>query len=220
MNKIEDLTGKRFNKLLVIERVENDKSGKSRWRCLCDCGNRVVVGANNLRNGNTHSCGCLKKKMMSAKQFKHGDAGGRKSESTRLYRIWRGMISRCYTPSATEYEYYGGRGISVCDAWRNNYSEFRCWALSNGYNDDLTIDRINNNSDYSPNNCRWISKQDQMLNKSNNRLITFNNVTKTITEWAYGFGIDRRTLSGRIDRYHWPVEKALTTPVRLRGDCS
>ena len=213
-----DLTGMRFDMLLVEHRVANDNHGNVCYQCLCDCGNRVVVGANNLRNGNTHSCGCLKKKMMAAKQFKHGDAGGRKKSSTRLYRIWRGMNSRCYIPSATEYEYYGGRGIVVCDDWKCNYQAFKKWALLSGYTDELTIDRIDNDGNYTPDNCRWVPMNEQLLNKSNNRLLTYKNKTMTITEWSKITGIDRRLIGIRIDRYRWTVERALTTPVR--GRCS
>lgn len=201
--------------LYVVCRVQNSNHGDAQYLCKCDCGNYKVIKANNLKNGNTHSCGCLKKQMMHDKQFKHGDAC---ENETRLYRIWRGMVSRCYTPSATEFQNYGGRGICVCNEWKNDYQSFKCWALMNGYSDHLTIDRIDNNLNYTPDNCRWISKNDQMLNKSNNRLITFNGITKTITEWARDIGINRSSLRCRIDRYHWPIEKALTTPVRLRGD--
>ncbi len=218
MGTFNDLSGNRYDMLYVIRRVDNSSDGYVQYLCQCDCGNYKIIKADNLRNGNTHSCGCLKKKMMAEKQFKHGSSGGRHGQSTRLYRIWRGMLSRCYTKSATEYDRYGGRGISVCDDWRYDYCSFMDWAMSNGYSDDLTIDRINNDSDYSPDNCRWVPFEKQLLNKSNNRLLSFNGQIKTITEWANEYNIDRRLLGSRIDRYGWPIDKALTTPVRSRCD--
>ena len=214
MAVFNDLSGNRYDMLYVVCRVENSYNGYVQYLCQCDCGNSKIVKACNLTNGNTHSCGCLKKKMMSAKMFKHGDAGSQNSKSTRLYEIWKAMIGRCCCDGSSAYDNYGGRGITVCDEWRNDYTTFKKWALSNGYQDNLTIDRINNNGNYSPDNCRWITMSEQMYNKRNNRLLTFKNETKTITEWANEYGINRRLLGTRIDRYHWSIEKALTTPVR------
>ena len=211
-----DLSGNRYDMLYVICRVENSPDGYVQYLCQCDCGNTKIVKANNLRNGKTHSCGCLKKSMMTKKQFKHGESVGRRSAGTRLYRIWRSMNSRCYIQSATEYKNYGGRGIVVCDEWKCNYQSFKEWALLSGYADELTIDRIDNDGNYEPDNCRWVSREQQMLNKSNNRLLTYNGKTMTITEWSKLTGIDRRLIGSRIDRYHWTVERALTTPVQSR----
>lgn len=216
MEKYNDLSGNRYDMLLVEKRYGKDSHGNITYQCLCDCGNEVIVSASNLRNGNTHSCGCLKKKMMANKQYKHGGTGGRHNKQERLYVIWRSMISRCYIPSATEYQNYGGRGISVCDEWKDDYACFRDWALSNGYLDNLTLDRIDNNGNYSTDNCRWVTMKAQMNNKSNNHLITFNGKTQTLTQWAEEYGISRSVLSTRINRYKWPIEQALTEQVKTK----
>lgn len=220
MSKFIDLTGNRYDMLYVVRRVENSNDGYVQYLCLCDCGNEKIVKANNLSNGNTHSCGCLKKKIMAEKQFKHGATGGRHGKQDRLYTIWCGMNSRCYSPSATEYENYGGRGITVCNEWRNDFLVFREWALKNGYTQTLTIDRIDNDGNYEPSNCRWIALKDQMNNKRNNHIIEYAGQSKTITEWAEQLGIHRKTLSDRINRYHWPINKALSLPVMTRKEFS
>jgi len=214
LTRFNDLSGNRYDMLSVIRRVENSRDGYVQYLCVCDCGNYKIIKADNLRNGHTHSCGCLKKKMMADKQFKHGGTGGRHNKQDRLYSIWRSMISRCYFPSATEYEYYGGRGITVCNEWHNDYSVFRNWAINNGYSDKLTIDRIDNNGNYDPINCRWVTMKTQMNNKNNNHLIEYNGQVRTLTEWAELIGISRNILSQRINRYHWPIERALTQPVK------
>lgn len=216
MSHFIDLTGQRYDMLLVEYRVQNDSHGNAQYQCRCDCGNSVVVGANNLRNGNTHSCGCLKKQIMHDKQLKHGDAGGRHKSTERLYRIWRSMISRCYISSSTEYEIYGGRGIIVCDEWRNDYLCFKSWAIQNGYSDTLTLDRINNDGNYESSNCRWVTMKSQMNNKRNNHVITFNGKSQSLTEWANELGIDRSVLSTRL-KNNWSIELALSTPPSIHN---
>lgn len=214
MAHFNDLSGNRYDMLLVLHRVENSLDGYVQYLCLCDCGNTKVIKGHNLSNGKTHSCGCMKKKMMAEKQFKHGDAGTHHSASSRLYRIWQGMINRCTRQKFRQWKDYGGRGITVCDEWINDYSVFKEWAIQNGYSDDLTIDRINNDGNYEPTNCRWVSMKHQMNNKSNNHLINYNGCTKTLTEWAEELGIPRHTLSERINKRHLPIEKAFEQKVR------
>ena len=209
-----DLSGDRYDMLFVIRRIDNSKDGHIQYLCQCDCGNYKIVKANNLRNGKTHSCGCLKKKIMADKQYKHGDTGGHSGKSSRLYCIWSSMKDRCFRSNFRQWKDYGGRGIKVCDEWRNNYSVFKTWALSNGYHEGLTIDRINNDGNYEPCNCRWVTMKEQMNNKNNNHNISYNGKCQSLTKWAEELGIRRKTLDCRINRYHWPIEKALTTPVR------
>lgn len=211
-NLKHDLVGMRFDMLFVESRVENDANGRPQYLCVCDCGNRKIIKSNNLLNGKTHSCGCLKKKMMADKQYKHGDTGGHIGKSTRLYSIWSAMKERCNHQGFRQWKDYGGRGIKVCDEWNNDYSAFKTWAMSHGYNDGLTIDRIDNNGNYEPCNCRWVSMKEQMNNKNNNHVIAYNGKSQSLTKWAEELGINRGTLSGRINRYHWPVEKAFNTP--------
>lgn len=199
MAKLKDLTGHRFERLTVIERADNCKSGRSMWWCKCDCGKEICVIGQNLVRGSTKSCGCL-----------YEERAHRKSD-TRLYSIWSGMKTRCSNPHHHEFYNYGGRGIAVCAEWKENFAAFYDWAVTSGYSDSLTLDRKDNNKGYSPENCRWATKKEQQNNRNCNHLLTYNGKTQTIKQWADELGIKRVTLQGRIVRYHWDVEKALTT---------
>ena len=164
MSKLIDLTGQRFGRLVVIKRVGSQgKSGMATWQCRCDCGNETVVRSDCLRKGTTVSCGCFnadqKRTQLVTQNTIHG---GRK---TRLYSIWCCMKKRCYNPADKHYKDYGGRGITVCAEWLHNFAAFQRWAMSHGYQDDLTIDRINNDGGYSPANCRWATMKEQRANQ-------------------------------------------------------
>jgi hypothetical protein len=161
MRKIIDLTGQRFGRLVVIERAENI-GNVPRWRCICDCGNESVVRGACLRNMNTQSCGCLNTEKRRERKTTHGYS------SNRIHKVWRGINDRCYNPNRTGFSNYGGRGISVCSEWRNDFTTFYQWAIESGYSDELTIDRIDNNEGYSPQNCRWVSIHQQMANTRRN----------------------------------------------------
>lgn len=128
---------------------------------------------------------------------------------SRLYRIWAQMRSRCNNPNTPLYKYYGGRGIKVCDEW-NDYENFYTWAMESNYNNDVSIDRIDVNGDYCPDNCRWATNKEQANNKRNNKLITFNGKTQTVAQWAEEYNIDNKLLLSRLN-YGWNIEKALTT---------
>lgn len=129
--------------------------------------------------------------------------------NTKLYKAWNNMISRCYCSSFKNFRNYGGRGITVCDEWKNSFVAFMTWAMANGYEEHLTIDRINVNGNYEPSNCRWITNEAQQLNKRTSRFVTFNGETHTVKEWSVITGIHPRTLACRLDR-GWTPEKALT----------
>lgn len=157
-----DLTGQRFGRLLVIEYIKKD-SGKPvyAYRCKCDCGNYTMQRANALTAGIVKSCGCYARERTSKDKIalKHGGSG------TRIYITRRNMLSRCYNPHDKRYSEYGGRGIKVCDEWKNSFEAFRDWALANGYTDDLTIDRMDTNGDYCPTNCRFITRAENNRNR-------------------------------------------------------
>lgn len=201
MGRLIDLTGQRFGRLVVLERAENNHDGSAMWRCRCDCGNIAIVRSYLLKNGRTQSCGCIKNEVHTTHGARH----------TRLYNTWRGMRERCENPSHKSYSNYGGQGISVCAEWQD-FAAFQKWALASGYKDGLSIDRIDSNGNYEPSNCRWADAKQQGRNRGNNRLITYKGQTKTATEWAEQFHINRDTLTMRL-KAGWSVEKALETPV-------
>lgn len=210
MCKFKDLTGERFGKLVVLNNEPNLKSHSTRWKCKCDCGNIVIVYTSSLKSGATQSCGCLWKKKIS----KHNMYG------TRIYCIYDGMKTRCYNKNFKRYKDYGGRGIKICNEWNdkeNGFMNFYNWAINNGYRDDLTIDRINNNGNYEPNNCRWVDIKTQANNKTNNFFVTFDNETHTISEWSKILKINKQTLRSRFSN-GWNIEKSLTTLVRKKGE--
>lgn len=201
-----DLAGKEFGKLTVLEYAYT-KNCKAYWKCLCDCGKICIVPAGTLLNGTAKSCGCNRKEAMRKVATKHG------LRDTRLYSIWCNMKDRCYNQNNPQYKWYGGKDtpIEICSEWLHDFKTFYDWAMTNGYKDDLTIDRINFNGNYSPDNCRFVTIQEQQNNKSNNHLLTYNGKTMNITQWAQELGLPRGVIKDRL-RGGWSVEKALTTP--------
>jgi len=170
--QIKDLTGQRFGRLTVLKfagRKPSGKQFKTMWLCKCDCGNVKTIASGELGNGTTQSCGCLHKEFIGNLNKSHGLSGNNK----RLYKIWKEMRYRCNNPTNKSYERYGGRGIKVCDEWNNNFVSFYKWSIENGYREDvaesgrnrLSLDRIDNDGDYEPSNCRWTTDHIQVLNK-------------------------------------------------------
>lgn len=206
MSKL-NLTGEKFGRLTVIEEAGRAQNGSTLWKCRCDCGKRVITETRLLRSGNTKSCGCLKIDKVRERTIKRNTTHGERH--TRLYRIWAHMVWRCENPNCAMYEHYGGRGIRVCEEWRTSFESFSSWAKNNGYNDTLSIDRIDVNGDYEPLNCRWISIVEQQGNKRNNHYLTFDGRTATIAEWSRITGIKAATIQMRIKK-GWDAERALT----------
>lgn len=198
--------GKKYNHLTALCFSHIDEKGHQMWLCECDCENhtRKIIRASYLVSGHTTSCGCQKNKQPN---YKHGMC------YDRLYGIHQKMISRCYKTYEKSYKNYGGRGIKVCDEWRNSFVAFAEWAKSNGYQEDLTIDRINVNGDYSPDNCRWVNMKIQQNNRRNNHLILFNGEIHTLSEWQDITGISEDNIYARL-KLGWSVEKALTETVK------
>lgn len=206
---VKDLTGHKYGRLTAVEYVGKTKNGNAKWLCKCDCGGRKVVASWGLISGRTQSCGCIKREQNHQLFFQHGESG---SNRTRLYGIWSGMKNRCYNEKQSEsFQKYGAHGIEMCDEWKNSYETFRDWALSNGYDDGLTIDRINFNGPYCPQNYRWATQKEQQNNRSNNHYIEFRGETKTMAEWSELAGFGRSVIEHRLSR-GWTIENALLSP--------
>lgn len=204
VNMIRDLSGLRFGKLVAInvDHIKKCKGGsRVYWKCKCDCGNYKIVRNDCLTSGNTRSCGCMntvdKQKPDSNRKHK-------------LYRVYWSMKQRCFDEKSNHYDRYGGRGITMCEEWKNSYDEFYTWSIKNGYSEGLTIDRINNDGNYEPDNCRWITQAEQLNNISRNRNYEYNGKIQNISQWAREIGISVDTLYARLVKLNWPIEKALT----------
>lgn len=159
MPKLIEMSGKRFGRLVVVERSSLSKDHHASWLCICDCGNQTIVNGRNLRSGATTSCGCYHNEILSNRSTTHGKS------STRIYRIWHNIKTRCFYPGDKHFHDYGGRGITMCQEWKHSFEAFNEWSMNHGYSDYLTIDRINNNGNYEPSNCRWISMKEQCQNR-------------------------------------------------------
>ena len=202
-SKRANLTGMKFGRLTVISLDSQNKRNDRIWECRCDCGNTTCVKTYNLTHGKTKSCGCLVKDHEWS--IKHN------CHDKRIYKEWQRMKSRClYAKNEKVYKHYGGRGISICNEWlsENGFPNFMKWALSNGYKDNLTLDRINNDGNYSPDNCRWVDSMTQANNTRQNKIISYNGESHTVAEWSRIRNIKYPTLVCRINR-GWDIERAL-----------
>ena len=201
MSKLVDLTGQKFNLLTVIDRAEN-RNGSVYWNCICDCGNKTVVSGTNLRSGAVKSCRCLIRKEKDTHHL----------SKTRLYRIWRAMIERCRNENHWAYQYYGAKGITICDEWANDFIAFREWALSSGYAENLTIDRIDNSKGYSPANCKWATRKQQANNRSFCKMIEYQGKSQSLMQWCEELGLNYNRVYSRLYKCGWTFERVISTP--------
>ena len=196
LSKLEDLSGQRFGRLTVEEfagfHMLPSGRRKSQWKCRCDCGNTIVVLSTNLKKGNSKSCGCYNMDQILSRTIIHGD------KHARLYKIWCNMKSRCIDINCKSYKNYGARGITICNEWLS-YIPFKEWAMSNGYSDNLSIDRIDVNGNYCPGNCRWATPKMQSNNRTNTLKYTIDGTEHSLAEWADIIGVKYHTLYARIN---------------------
>ena len=207
MSNLIDLAGKRYGDLIVVKRADNTSSGLAMWECLCDCGKTTIVRGSSLRNGTVKSCGCLRYRKKPS--LRHG------MSHTKLYWVWSNIKKRCYNVTDPAYKNYGGRGIKMCDLWKDSFEAFSEWALNNGYVDGLSIERKDVNGDYCPENCEWIPFNEQQNNRTTCLLYTYNGETKNLAEWCKCFGIPYMTAYTRINRWKWDFERTISEPVHI-----
>jgi len=213
VSKKKELAGQKFGRLLVLYDTSERKHREVVWHCYCDCGNEVNVTTYQLTSGHTKSCGCYQKERVAEANTTHG------MTDHPTHYVWVAMLQRCENPSDKAYKNYGGRGITVCAEW-HNAEKFINWALASGWEKGLSIDRIDNDGNYEPSNCRWATRKEQQRNRRNNRLIVFNGKTQCLADWAEEVGMDFATLWHRLYHFHWPIERAFTEPARRVGHVS
>lgn len=205
----DEIVGSTFERLRVIERVGKDRHGY-KYLCECECGNHIVLYGGDLRHKRNKSCGCLRKEVTATR---NKERAKHNMHNTNLYHCWNAMKQRCSNTHHHNYKNYGGRGIGVCKEWQD-FLPFCQWAMANGYEDNLTIDRIDVNKNYEPSNCRWATQKEQANNRRPNHPLTHNGETHTISEWAEILDINVNTLYRRINVAKWSSEKALTAEVK------
>ena len=197
---LNSLIGQKFNKLTICSIY---KEKQTMCFCKCDCGKTISTRLSRVVNGETISCRCVRKKYKD------------RHKADLIYLVWFCMINRCYKPTDKRYCYYGQRGITVCDEWKNSFDKFYNWSIKNGYNNGLSLDRINNDGNYEPSNCRWATKTQQARNKRNNKLITYKNETHCVAEWCELLGLNYNLVRGRLAE-GWSIERAFETSIKKK----
>jgi hypothetical protein len=209
MGKFKDITGQRFDRWLVLSRA-GSIGRYAAFLCRCDCGTERIIRGHHLSTGASKSCGCLAVEERSKTMKKSNERRwqNHKKHHPRLYRIWTDIRRRCLKESRPEYKNYGAKGIKMCPDWDGDFITFYKWAINNGYSDNLTIDRINPFGDYEPNNCRWITNQEQQRNRKYHVIITVDGVSKKAWEWEAETGIPAEIIRQRIIS-GWSPERAV-----------
>lgn len=203
-----NIQGQKFNKLLVVKETEQRECGNIVWECLCECGKTTYASGTSIKRGNKKSCGCLHKESMQKLMSTHGKS------KTAEYRSWCSMINRCSNKNSDDYKDYGGRGIKVCDRWRNDFTEF-LKDMGERPSKLHSIDRIDVDGDYDPTNCRWDDKKEQAENRRNNLYYEYKGEILSINEWANKYNMSPKLLYARLNTQGWSIEKSLTT--KLNG---
>ena len=203
MGQFLDLTGMRFGRLTVKRQVDKDKFGNIRWLCECDCGGQTTTRSFMLNSGRVQSCGCLRRERIAASTTRHGDS------HSRLYKIWLSMKSRCNRKTHKHYYLYGGKGIRICNEWNEDYTTFKEWACSNGYSEDLTLDRIDPQGNYEPCNCRWVTMHEQSRNKSTNVIVSYHGETGCLTDMCRKLNVKKVTVRSRMRIHGLTFEEAI-----------
>lgn len=208
MPKRKDITNQKFGRLTAIKDVGKDKSGHRLWECVCECGTVKVFSISHLMSGSIRSCGCLRTerniKYNKETKTKHGQ------RHSSIYAIWGGIKRRTSVSKTKNYSHYGGRGIFMCKEWFDSFECFYSWAIEAGYREGLSIDRIDNDGPYTPDNCRWVTEKAQANNRRNNRMVEFNGKTQTLSQWADELGIPRARIYKRAQN-NLPPEQLLFT---------
>lgn len=208
---LKSLIGQRFGRLEPIQYLGR-KSHSSHWLCRCDCGSETKALSSSLKTGQILSCGCYRRERMSKLTFKHGERGADlRSEITDEYRCWSRMLDRCDRPTEPTYKWYGGKGVTVCQRWRDNFGDFLA-DVGRKPTKRHSLDRIDSSGNYEPGNCRWATWNEQARNRSNNRRIVFRGREMTLVEAAEVAGIPYKTVKGRL-QHKWTVDEALSVPV-------
>lgn len=201
-NRIKDITGIKYNLLTAVNRIGSNKHNQSIWLCLCDCGiyKKALIG--DLNSGHLKSCGCLNIQSRIKTHTTHG-----LSKKNKLYKVWDAMKARCYNKNHRSYKNYGGRGIFVCKDWQN-YENFHVWSISAGYMDGLSIDRVDNDRGYSPDNCKWVEMKEQVRNRRITKTLEYNGELKPLAEWCEVFELDYHKTNQKLLK-GWTFEKVL-----------
>lgn len=208
MSKLIDMTGKRYGMLEVIGRAPRRGKQGTFWECKCDCGNTTIVSSSGLKRG-TRSCGCLKGIVSKQRSTTHG------MTKSKLYYCWSNVKQRCCCETNKAFKNYGGRGIKMCEDWKNSFESFARWAASAGYKEGLTIERIDVNGDYCPENCKWISLSDQATNRRSNIVVDYNGESHCLSEWCEMYDVDYYLVYNRMHKNHWSFERAIFEPAHV-----